>query len=103
MIVTIAPELIIPFLTASWKCRHFPRSAKRATAVLFHKKDKDPLLVISYCVIYLLPALGKLLERVILGRLTFFLHRNRSMELSQSGFRGGMSTKHTISNFLQIV
>lgn len=71
---------------------HFPSQWKRQMLVLLPKPGKPPDDPGSYRPICLLDTLGKLLERVILNRLTKFTESERGLSNMQFGFRSGKST-----------
>ena len=60
-------------LNASWTTGWCPQAWRTATIVPFLKKDKDPQAVSSYRPIALTPTIGKLLERLIVNRLSWWL------------------------------
>jgi len=56
------------------------------------KKGKDPQAVSSYRPITLTSTLGKLMERPIVNRLSWWLEQNDLLSEWQGGFRNGRST-----------
>ena len=73
----------------------FPKCFKTAQVVpLFKGGDRDDLT--CYRPISLLPAVGKLLEKVIAVRTTEFLSKNNAFSNHQFGFRNGFSTEYAI-------
>ena len=60
-------------LNASWTTGWCPQAWRTATIVLFLKKEKDPQAVSSYRPIALTSTIRKLLERLIVNRLSWWL------------------------------
>lgn len=77
----------------------FPDRWKRQRLVLLPKPGKPPGDPSAYRPICLIDTAGKLLERVILNRLTIYLERGLSN--SQFGFRQGRSTVDAIKAVLE--
>lgn len=73
---------------------YFPREWKEATLVLLHKAGKPKDSLSAYRPICLLGEVGKLLERIIAGRLVVHLTNTEGYSLSseQYGFRQGRFT-----------
>uniref|UniRef100_A0A1Y1K316 Reverse transcriptase domain-containing protein n=1 Tax=Photinus pyralis TaxID=7054 RepID=A0A1Y1K316_PHOPY len=69
-----------------------PSEWKQAVVVPIPKRGKDPLLAQHYRPISLTSCLGKLLEKMVNGRLQTFLERNNIYVPYQTGFRKGRST-----------
>ena len=73
----------------------FPECFKKAQVVpLFKGGDKSSRN--CYRPISLLPALGKLLEKVMSVRMTLFLNTNNLISNHQFGFRESFSTEYAI-------
>ncbi|KAI8426007.1 hypothetical protein MSG28_004983 [Choristoneura fumiferana] len=73
----------------------FPRLFKKAQIVPVHKKgDRD--CVNNYRPISILPALSKILERIMNSRLVNYLENNNLVSPSQFGFRAGKSTSDAV-------
>ena len=71
---------------------HFPDRWKIQKLVLLPKPGKPPGYPASYRPICLLDTVGKLLERLILNRLTTFTEGEHGLSNRQFGFRKGRST-----------
>lgn len=87
------------FRTALQKCVDdgiFPDRWKRQRLVLLPKPGKPPGDPSAYRPICLIDTLGKLLEKVILNRLTRYTERVGGLSDSQFGFRKGRSTVDAI-------
>lgn len=83
---------------------YFPSIWKSAIVVPVHKHGKPTNEVTSYRPISLLPALGKLFERILLSRIKKVLDEKELIPQYQFGFREGHSTTHQIvrvRNYIQ--
>ncbi|GBN19763.1 Putative protein in type-1 retrotransposable element R1DM [Araneus ventricosus] len=94
------PHLLTSLFNKSLTLGSFPESFKIGNIVFFQKQGKDPSLSSSYRPISLLPALGKVLERLLTQRLTFHLERIRFISDRQFGFREGHSVDTAIDSLL---
>lgn len=75
----------------------FPRQWKKAEIkILLKSADKPAAEIKSYRPISLLPVLGKLLEKLIAGRLAFTSHHHPLASRRQYGFKPGHSTEDAI-------
>lgn len=71
----------------------FPAVWKKGVVKIFLKnKDKDPSIVKSYRPVTLLPVLGKLGEKLIVGRVKRWLNEEGLLSDRQFGFREGRGT-----------
>lgn len=93
------------FLTLIINCclllSYFPQKWKHAKVVAIKKPNKPPSQPTSYRPISLLSSISKILERVILTRLTEHLTLNNIIPYQQHGFRPGRSTTtllHDVTN-----
>ena len=84
--LTTQKELLF-ILNASWTAGWCPQACRTATIVPFLKKDKDPQAVSSYRPIALTSIIGKLLERLIVNRLSWRLEAKSLLSPWQAGFR----------------
>lgn len=75
---------------------HFPDKWKIQKLVLLPKPGKPPGDPASYRPICLLDTLGKLLERIILNRLSIYIEGEYGLSRRQFGFRKGRSTLDAI-------
>lgn len=80
---------------------HFPEKWKRQKLVLLPKPGKPPGDSSSYRPICLLDTLGKLLERIILNRLTKYIESENGLSKMQFGFRKGRSTVDAILTVIE--
>ena len=94
----VAPDLLmyLPLNTqkellfiqnASWTTGCSPQAWRTATIVPFSKKEKDPQAVSSNSPIALTSTIGKLLERLIVNRLSWWLEAKSLLSPWQAGFR----------------
>ena len=74
-------------LNASWTTGWCPQAWRTAMIVPFIKKEKDPQAASSYRPIALTSTIGKLLERLIVNRLSWCLEAKSLLSPCQAGFR----------------
>ena len=74
-------------LNASWTTGWCPQAWRTATIVLFLKKGKDPQAASSYRPIATTSTIGKLLERLIVNRLSWWLEAKSLLSPWQAAFR----------------
>ena len=100
-LLTHLPQSALHFLlyifNLSWSTHTFPSTWKQSTIIPILKPGKPSDSPSSYRPISLTSCTSKLFERMVLGRLTYFLEQqddNRTTNLSpvQAGFRPGRST-----------
>lgn len=107
MLIKQAPFQALKYLNiifiACLKLSYFPNSWKLAQVVPINKPGKDPTTATSYRPISLLSVLSKLLERVVLNRLSGFLESNNILPDQQHGFRPGRSTTHQLKRVKNII
>ncbi|GFU13015.1 putative RNA-directed DNA polymerase from transposon BS [Trichonephila clavipes] len=87
----------------SWKTGKLPRQWKSAIVIPIHKPNKNAGLTTSYRPISLTCITWKLMECMVLRRLTHHLHTNNLMHSEQFAFRKGHSTVDQILYFTQRV
>ncbi|KAM7290123.1 hypothetical protein ISCGN_026789 [Ixodes scapularis] len=75
----------------SWNTGQLPESWKKSRLVPILKAGKSPLSLESYCPIALSSCIGKLMERMILNRLLWYLEKTGVFPECMSGFRRGRS------------
>jgi hypothetical protein len=76
----------------SWMGSWLPQDWRRGSIVPILKKGKDPASVGSYRPITLTSHLGKLMERLVTNRLSWWLESAGVLSPFQAGFRKGRST-----------
>uniref|UniRef100_A0AAQ4RRK9 Reverse transcriptase domain-containing protein n=1 Tax=Gasterosteus aculeatus aculeatus TaxID=481459 RepID=A0AAQ4RRK9_GASAC len=85
-------EAIVGLFNKVWRTGVLPDGWKQAVVLPFAKPGKDPGKVDSYRPIALTSNLCKLMEKMIVKRLIFYLESKGLMSEAQSGFRRGRST-----------
>ena len=73
-----------------------PKSMKIAKVIPIFKNSGDNHIMKNYRPVSLLPAISKILERVVYNRLNKFLTKHAILALSQYGFREDLSTELAI-------
>ncbi len=91
----VLPEVIDPLLAIiNLSLGYVPKTFKLAVIKpLIKKPQLDPKDLVNYRPISNLPFLSKILEKVVLSQLYFFLEKNYICEDFQSGFRPSHSTE----------
>ena len=82
-------KVILSFINRTWNQGILPDSWKIATIKPILKKGKPADDLKSYRPISLSSCLGKLAERIINGRLYWYLETNKFLNVAQAGFRNG--------------
>jgi hypothetical protein len=85
-------RFITLLFNATLRTSHFPIQWKLSLVVLILKPGKPAHITSSYRPISLLPLMSKLLERLLLPRILFFLEESGTVPTHQFGFRKGHST-----------
>jgi len=75
-----------------WLNGEFPQNWRHAIVTPVLKYGKDPTKVSSYRPISLTSTIGKILERLVTNRLSYFVEKNNLLTNVQTGFRKGRST-----------
>ena len=103
-----AREQLLLIYNHSWRRKWIPQVWRTAIVVPILKKGKSPEAVGNYRPISLLSNMGKLMERLVAERLTWWLESRRLISDKQAGFRRGRSTvdqclrvSQTVSNGFQ--
>ena len=94
---------LLSILNASWTTGWCPPAWRTATIVPFLKKEKDPQAVSSYRPIALTSTIGKLLERLIVKRLSWWLEVKSLLSPWQAGFRKRRCTTDQCLRLYQFV
>ncbi|GIY30683.1 probable RNA-directed DNA polymerase from transposon BS [Caerostris darwini] len=98
-----AIKRLLHIFNLSWKLGRLPRQWKTAIVVPIRKPNKDASCMGSYRPITLTCMTCKLIERIILRRITFHLMNRNMLPQEQYGFRKGHSTIDQILYFVQRV
>lgn len=105
-VLKLAKSVIVPPLTniCNLAIRNgiFPNIFKRALIHPIHKAG-DRHSVNNYRPISVLPALSKVLERLLNKRLIQFLDKNNILSKSQFGFRPKKSTEDAVTGLLDVI
>jgi hypothetical protein len=83
---------LLGLFNLSFRTGDIPQEWKSSTTIPIPKPGKDPTIPSSYRPISLLSCMAKLMERMILKRLTWVIEANSSLLPSQFGFRPQLST-----------
>ncbi|GFW76309.1 probable RNA-directed DNA polymerase from transposon BS [Trichonephila clavipes] len=102
-LVILGRERLLYICNLSWKTGNLPRQWKSAVVIPIHKPNKNAGLTTSYCPISLTCITCKLMESMVLRRLTHHLNTNNLMPSEQFAFRKGHSTVDQILYFTQCV
>ena len=98
-----ARHALLRAINASWMEGVVPREWRQARIIPIPKAGKDKQRVASYRPIALTSHLSKLVERMVLARLTHLMERRRMVPAEQVGFRAGRSVEDNIGRLIQQV
>ena len=87
-----ALNFLLYIFNLSWSTHTFPSAWKQSTIIPILKPGKPSDSPSSYRPISLTSCTSKLFERMVLGRLTYFLEQQDILSPVQAGFRPGRST-----------
>ena len=87
-----ATDFLLHIFNLSWSSHSFPSIWKTSSIIPIHKMGKPLDSPAFFRPISLTSCVSKLLERIILSRLLFFLESNSILSPRQAGFRPGRST-----------
>ena len=93
----IARKMLLEICNRSWNKGLVPQVWKTAYLVPVLKKGKDKTNPGSYRPISILCCVGKLMERVITHRLTWFLETNNVFSPTQTAYRQHHSTEYQLA------
>lgn len=106
-VVKNLPPKVIVHLThiynAALRLSYFPTTWKSSVIVTVLKPGKPPENPTSYRPISLLPVLGKILEKIILKRITTIAQATNSIPNFQFGFRSHHATTHQLHRVADII
>ncbi|KAL7306468.1 hypothetical protein TKK_0001167 [Trichogramma kaykai] len=98
--IAARPDVFLRVYTTCLETGVFPSSWKRQRLVLLPKPGKPPDEPSSYRPLCMLDTAGKILERIICGRLEAFTERPGGLSERQYGFRKGRSTIDAIEDVI---
>lgn len=87
-----ALQLLTQIFNSILSTGHYPSTWKTTKITMIPKPGKDPSNPLSYRPISLISTTGKLLERILAGRLRNFCEENNLLPNTQYGFRQQLST-----------
>ena len=90
-------------INASWLQDEVPREWRRATIVTIPKAGKDKEGVASYRPIAFTSHVSKLVERLILARISYLADLHHMIPSEQVGLRAKRSVEHNIGRLVQQV
>uniref|UniRef100_A0ABD2WIS7 Reverse transcriptase domain-containing protein n=1 Tax=Trichogramma kaykai TaxID=54128 RepID=A0ABD2WIS7_9HYME len=98
--IAARPDVFLRVYTTYLETGVFPSGWKRQRLVLLPKPGKPPDEPSSYRPLCMLDTAGKILERIICGRLEAFTERPGGLSERQYGFRKGRSTIDAIEDVI---
>nr|KAG5698628.1 hypothetical protein BaRGS_003142 [Batillaria attramentaria] len=96
-----ARKVLLKIFNVSWTNASVPQTWRDATMIPIHKKGKDKTKADSYRPISLTSCVGKLMERLINSRLTWYLEKKEIISDRQAGFRHHRSTEDQVTYVAQ--
>lgn len=90
-------------LNACLKLQYFPKKWKEAVILPLLKPGKSSQIATSYRPISLLPTMGKILEKIILTRLSKYESKHKHIIPEQFGFRNKHSTTLQLGRITDII
>ncbi|GFX47061.1 probable RNA-directed DNA polymerase from transposon BS [Trichonephila clavipes] len=94
---------LLEIFNLSWRLGRLPRDWKKALIIPIRKSSKKACYPESFRPIALTNFSCKLMEKIILERLTYYLNSNDLLSIEQYGFKRGHSTADQILYFGQRV
>ena len=98
---TKAKELLLALYNKTWETGVIPSQWKLAIVIPVLKEDKDSCNIENYRPISLTSLVGKLMERMVLRRLNWYLEVNNVLVNEQAGFRLHRSTNQQVATLSQ--
>lgn len=99
----IGKQRLIDIINLSWKKGCLPQEWKRAIIIPIKKPNKSTCSPGDFRPITLTCTASKIMEKMILMRLQFFLDRHNLLPSEQFGFRRGHSTTDQVLYFAQTI
>ena len=97
----IAKKTLLQIFNCSWQAGIVPEIWKKATIVPILKKGKAKTSPGNYRPISLLSCVGKLMERIVTCRLSWFLESREVLSQTQTGYRQHRSTEDQLAYISQ--
>ena len=97
-----AKDYILALFNKIWEGDEIPQKWRTATIKPLLKDGKDPALPSSYRPISLTACLGKILEKIVANRLSYFLEVNKKINENQAGFRSERCTADQVLKLVQM-
>jgi len=85
-------RILLDLYNRVWTEGQIPQDWRHAIITPILKPGKDPQDISSYRPISLTSAVGKVMEKLVTNRLTYYLEKNKMLTNVQTGFRKGRST-----------
>ncbi|KAF0304847.1 putative RNA-directed DNA polymerase from transposon BS [Amphibalanus amphitrite] len=99
----VAQGALLDLINASWRESSVPHEWKNANIIPIPKSGKDKRMVTSYRPIALTSHVSKLVERMVLARLTLIAEEKKLIPAEQVGFRAGRSVEDSLGRLVQQV
>jgi ribonuclease HI len=96
-----AKEMLLHMFNRCWKGEDLPSAWLSAIIKPLLKEGKDAKLTTSYRPISLTSCVGKIMEKIVANRLSYFLESNGLLSDQQAGFRPGRSTADQVLRLTQ--
>lgn len=92
IVASVLPDLLPSIFNCLCRHGYFPKQWKVARIIFFVKKNKLVTDPGSYRPVSLLPTIGKVFEKILFHRISYYLNCNKILHNNQFGFREGIST-----------
>ncbi|GBN54971.1 hypothetical protein AVEN_216339-1 [Araneus ventricosus] len=99
----IGKQKLLGIFNFSWRKGHLPQEWKKAIIIPIKKPNKNSCSPGDFRPIALICTTSKIMEKMVLIRLQFFLDKNNLLPEEQFGFRRGHSTIDQILYFAQTI
>lgn len=93
---TVQSNLLQVYNT-SWQIEEFPSCGKQSVLIPIRKPGRDPKLPSAYRPVALLSCIGKLMNSLVVTRLSWWVEESRLLGGGQSGFRPHRSTLNVLA------
>jgi len=89
-------EYLLKLINASWQTGTIPKNCKHSVIKPILKPNKNKNDLHSYRPISLTSTFSKVMEKMVVNRLNWFLEKNNLMNKNQAGFRKNFSTNDPV-------